>query len=459
MKDKRGITTQFCSVYRVEKEQLLVLNKQTRKEASENAAGGGNSTSNGASVIKLGNFSYGEEVKLGGLSGNRFDIVLRNVDIGDDGADEAMRKQLVQARLEAAGEALQTNGFVNFFGMQRFGKYHDTHEVGMAILKGDFQGAIDIIMREKPDEYGRIAEARKQWASRFNSIDVANDEKAAREAERQCARAIEMKLGRFMNCEKSIVNSLARRPRDYKAAFGSIAKNMRSMFLHAYQSLLFNMVASHRIESGGSTEVREGDLVLVEDKPSESGGSGTSGLKGKAVKVVDEDDLKDGKYSITDVVLPLAGSKIIYPGGASGLLFDELLEKDGIKKSDFARIGNIDREIALGGDYRNLIQKPSDVTFEVKSYTDPLQPLIQTDLMKVHGIDVTATTLCSSVEAPKNESEGVEEDNANTLFGMAIGFSLPPSSYATIALRELTKRPTSSEYQSKLELSGKCEPT
>lgn len=173
--------------------------------------------------------------------------------------------------------------------------------------------------------------------------------------------------------------------------------------------------------------------------------------------MVEEQDLKDGKYNITDVVLPLAGSKIRYPGGSAGDLFVELTKKDGISKSDFAKIGNMDREIALGGDYRKLMCKPEDVSFGVLTYTDPVQPLLQTDLMKAHGIDATATTLSSSIEEETKPEEGKETDNNDTLFGMTIGFSLPPSAYATIALRELTKRPTSSEYQGKLELSGKCE--
>ena len=59
------------------------------------------------------------------------DIVLRNVDVGQDITSTLHdRKQLVQQKLEAAGRAFQSNGFINyFFGMQRFGKYHDTHEV------------------------------------------------------------------------------------------------------------------------------------------------------------------------------------------------------------------------------------------------------------------------------------------------------------------------------------------
>ena len=456
MKDKRGITTQFCSVYRIEKDQLLAVNRESV------GGGGGNTTWKGSNIIKLGNFTYStEEVRLGTLSGNRFDIVLRNVDIGDDtsagNSSLASKQEIVQQKLEAGGNALKARGFINYFGMQRFGKFHDTHEVGIAILKGEFEGAIDIIMREKPDEYPRIAEARKQWAGRFESIDISKDESTAREAEMKCARSIIRDLGRFMNCEKSIVNSLSRKPMDYKRAFGSITKHMRSMFLHAYQSYLFNMVASHRVETGGSLEVRVGDLVLVEDLSSEKGGGGTSGLKGKSVKVVDEQDLKESKYSITDVVLPLAGSKIIYPGGSCGDLFDELLKKDGIGKDVFKRIGDIDRELSLGGDYRKLVCKPTDVTYEVITYTDPVQPLIQTDLMKVGGIDINATTICSSEELQEGKSDMASGSEEDILFGMVIGFSLPPSSYATIALRELTKRPTSSEYQGKLELSGKCE--
>jgi len=456
MKDKRGVTTQFCSVYRMEKEQLLAVNKDVA-----DSSGGGNTTSQGGSnIIRLGNFHYSnDEVRLGALTGNRFDVVLRNIDVGEDDSSSS-RKQQIQKTLEAAGNSLKAHGFINYFGMQRFGKYYDTHLVGIAVLKGDFENAVKIIMDEKPDEYPRIAEARSKWARRFESIDVTVDEKSARESEMKCARTIQNVLGRFMNCEKSIVSSLARKPRDYQAAFCSIAKNMRSMFLHAYQSYLWNMVASHRMESGGNT-VRVGDLVQIETGMDCVSG-GTSGLKGKSVKLITEEDVLNSRYSITDVVIPLAGSKIMYPGGTSGDFFDELLKKDGISKSDFVKIGNVDREIALGGDYRKLICKPDDVSFEVKVYSDPLQPLLQTDLMEVKKFDIAAITLSSSSEDNEmhTQNQAVQEDNQqdDIIFGMNVGFSLPSSSYATIALRELTKRPTSSEYQSKLEVGGgRCE--
>mmetsp|Transcript_37348 Transcript_37348/g.76206 ORF Transcript_37348/g.76206 Transcript_37348/m.76206 type:complete len:700 (+) Transcript_37348:74-2173(+) len=429
MKDKRGVTTQFCSAFRVEKEQLLAINKR-------DGVGGGNSSTKGSCIIRVGNLTYSnEEVKLGALTGNRFDILLRNIDTGDDDHETIRRK------LEVAGEGFKQSGFINYFGMQRFGKSVDTHEVGLQILKGDFEGAVDIIMREKADGDGpRVLEARQTWAKRFVGVNVKEDEAKASEVEAKCARQVEKMCSRFMMCERSIVSSLSRKPRDYKRAFTSISKNMRSMFLHAYQSFLWNKVASFRIKTGGSTEVREGDLVLLEDKSSGETGGRTSGLKGKCVKVVDELDINEGKFTIEDVVLPLVGSRVDYPTGSSGDFLVELMEEDGISKDAFSRIG--DKEISLCGDYRKLMCKPSDVTFVVKEYNDPLQPLINTDLMDL------SSTSTEKEEAKKDE---------NVLFGMVIGFTLPPSAYATIALRELTKRPTSSDYQTKLELSGKCE--
>eukprot|EP00986_Skeletonema_menzelii_P003370 scaffold1028_cov157-Skeletonema_menzelii.AAC.13 len=428
MKDKRGVTTQFCSAFRVEKEQLLAINKR-------DSVGGGNSSTKGSCIIRVGNLTYSnEEVKLGALIGNRFDIVLRNIDTGENDDHDTIRR-----KLEVAGEGFKHCGFINYFGMQRFGKSVDTHEVGLQVLKGNFEGAIDIIMREKADgDSPRVLEARRTWAKRFDGINVKEEEEKASEVEAKCARQVEKQCSRFMMCEKSIVSSLSRKPRDYKRAFTSISKNMRSMFLHAYQSFLWNKVASFRIKTGGSTEVREGDLVLLEEGDTNCR---TSGLKGKRVKVVDELDIKEGKFTIEDVVLPLVGSRIEYPTGSSGTFLMELLEEDGISKDAFGQIG--DKEISLCGDYRKLMCKPADVTFVVKEYYDPLQPLIDTDLMDLSGTSI--------------ETEEAQKDENFLLFGMVIGFTLPPSAYATIALRELTKRPTSSEYQTKLELSGKCE--
>lgn len=67
----------------------------------------------------LGDYDYVKEsLKLGDLKGNHFTIVLRYVD-----ADEAT--------LVAACESIKKDGFINYFGTQRFGTGPiSTHSVG-----------------------------------------------------------------------------------------------------------------------------------------------------------------------------------------------------------------------------------------------------------------------------------------------------------------------------------------
>ena len=457
MKDKRGVTTQYCTVFRKTPEDLLVMNKDRNNNNNNKTSkgGGGNTKNNGACIIRVGQFSYvRNELRLGLLNGNRFDIVLRNVCIEDDktllkSTSNVERMQLTTQILKQAANAIKETGFINFFGMQRFGKFHDTHLVGIAVLKGDFKTACDLIMRVKPGEQERYKQLRIKWENRFNNIDTDNEE-AANDAEMNCAKEMLKGLGRFMNCEVSIMHSLSRKPRDYKKAFGCITKHMRSMFLHAYQSYLWNHATSYRIESGGASGVMEGDLVLVETKQLDASEKNTSGLRGKKIVVVSQDDAETGKYKITDVVLPLIGRKVELPTNSIGDLFKKLLQQDGLSLESFDKIQ--DRELALGGDYRKIICKPTDVDFEIKLYKDPLQPLIKTDLMTIHGEQLSCVDVTTS-----NCAEVKKEDSDELLVAMVIGFTLPPSAYATIALRELMKRPTSTEYQSGLNLDGDCE--
>ena len=311
--------------------------------------------------------------------------------------------------------------------MKRFGKFHDTHLAGIAVLQGDFEKVVDLIMRPKEGEPPKILEARQKWQKRFNQLknDASSNERA--KAEASCAKFVLRSLGRFMASEVSVLESLSRNPLDYKRAFSCISKTMRMMFLHAVQSLLWNKVASFRIESLGR-KILAGDLVVVEDENT-------------PVKVVTEDDIAYNKYSLEDVVLPLLGTKSERPVNESGKLFGTLLEEIGITVDMFKNVQN--RDLSFPGDYRKLICRPADVDFSIVEYNDPVQPLLQTDLMKLNGVQVLENSTNSSGEKDKTP-----------LLGMVVGFTLPSSAYATIALRELMKKPTSSEYQKELGLGS-----
>ena len=68
---------------------------------------------------------HNRKLRPGHLLGNRFTITVLNPE-----ADDAL------ARAEAIVRALEARGLPNFFGEQRFGKYGDNAEQGLAILTG-----------------------------------------------------------------------------------------------------------------------------------------------------------------------------------------------------------------------------------------------------------------------------------------------------------------------------------
>lgn len=52
-------------------------------------------------------------------------------------------------------DSLKENGFINYFGMQRFGTGAImTHEIGYQILKKEFQEACELILKPRPGGKG-----------------------------------------------------------------------------------------------------------------------------------------------------------------------------------------------------------------------------------------------------------------------------------------------------------------
>ena len=138
-------------------------------------------------------------------------------------------------------------------------------------------------------------------------------------------------------------------------------------------------------------------------------------------------------------MLPLIGPNTRDPENECGPMFDRLLKENGLTRS---MIDNLkDRSFVCNGQYRKLLCRPTDVDYEVLEYSDELQPLLQNDLMKLDGHQVERL-----VEKAKPGEKRLQ--------AMVVGFSLPSSSYATMFMRELMKRPTSSEYQRELRLGG-----
>ncbi|KJP89267.1 hypothetical protein AK88_01145 [Plasmodium fragile] len=74
-----------------------------------------------------------KKIELGAHSGNRFVVVLRNVQNHED----YLRHKLDQIKI---------HGFINYFGMQRFGVYKNTFNKGKALIRRDYKGYIGHVL-------------------------------------------------------------------------------------------------------------------------------------------------------------------------------------------------------------------------------------------------------------------------------------------------------------------------
>lgn len=189
--------------------------------------------------------AYGtnRKIDLGDLAGNRFKVVLRKLDCADDEAKA--RAGGIAAELEKLG------GFPNFFGVQRFGALRPvTHLVGKAIVQGDFEKAAMIYLGSPAE-----GEEPESFAAR-KALEETRDINAAMHS-----------YPRNMSFELAILNHLSQNPGDYTGSIMTLPKNLQMMFVHAYQSYLFNKMMCERMRLGiPINEPVEGDVVLPVNK-------------------------------------------------------------------------------------------------------------------------------------------------------------------------------------------------
>uniref|UniRef100_A0A3Q1IZN8 Pseudouridylate synthase 7 homolog n=1 Tax=Anabas testudineus TaxID=64144 RepID=A0A3Q1IZN8_ANATE len=358
-KDKRAITVQEIAVLKITAERLAHLNKCLMN-------------------LKVGNFCYkNHPLKLGELQGNHFTVVIRNISGTDEQVHQAM-------------SSLKQTGFINYYGMQRFGTTAvPTQNVGRAILRNDWNEVIDLILKPRPGaEKEFMVRCREEWAK------TQDPEAALKKLPNK--RCVEGQLlrGLSMYGKKNIVT-----------AFGLIPRNNRLMYIHSYQSVVWNTMVSRRIEAFGLKAV-EGDLVL------------------KGTHVLSAENAES--YSIHDIVMPLPGFDVIYPTHHVGKGYRELLAADGL---DIDNMRHKVKDYSLAGAYRRVIIRPSDVSWEVIQYDDPRISLVHSDFEKLE-----------SKPAPVFNKEGKYR-------ALRMEFSLPPSTYATMAIREVLKLDTSIKKQ------------
>ncbi|HEV2450008.1 MAG TPA: tRNA pseudouridine(13) synthase TruD [Thermoplasmata archaeon] len=303
-KDRRAVTEQLFSVHAVD----LPLDRLERP-----------------GLRLLDAYRAGSGLVLGHHFGNRFRIRVVDVLLGPAEAQSAAES--TAAALRAAG------GVPNYFGLQRFGEVRPvTHLVGLALLRGDVSAAVETYLAaEAGEETGPGAEARRSWRRHHDP-----------------ARALREFPSSYL-FERRMLDHLAR-GHDPERALRSLPRELRVLFVHAYQSWLFNEYLSQRIEGGSLLGVLEpGETLLRVAKDGTVPGTG-------AVPVT-----ADNLVELTELVRrggavragPLVGFGMEPLNEPTRALVAPLLTRDGLELRNF-RMPAIP-ELASEGRWRPLL--------------------------------------------------------------------------------------------------------
>jgi tRNA pseudouridine13 synthase len=244
---------------------------------------------------------------LGHHFGNAFAIAVREVAVPAE--ETAARVADVIAELRRLGR------FPNFFGPQRFGEVRPvTHRVGERMLRGDAAGAVELYLTETtPGESPEGDAARRAYAQHRDPRLALKEFPAAY---------------RF---ERTLLDHLAR-GQDAGRALRALPRELRRLFVHAAQSLLFNRYLVIRHERGMS-----GDRPVVGDRLLRVARDGT--LPGAEPIPVAGDNLEEARALVArdraEIAAPLIGYGTELGDGEPGELLRQLLADSGLTQDSF----------------------------------------------------------------------------------------------------------------------------
>ncbi len=285
LKDARATTRQTISIPGIGPDQALAL------------------TLPGVTILEARR--HRNKLRPGHLAGNRFTIRLRRV---APGAGDRARAVL---------GTLEARGVPNLFGEQRYGALGNSHRIGRAILRRDFDGAL----REVMGDPGAIRDERwREGATRFAAGDLAG--------------ALAVLPGRMRDERAMIQTLLEGKPAE--AALRRLPRPMLRLFLSAFQSSLFDRQVAARLHALG--ELRTGDLACKHEN-------------GACFLVTDPglEQPRADRFEISPTGA-LFGSRMTPAQGETGRLEGELLEGEGLIPEDF----NLGGGLAMEGERRPL---------------------------------------------------------------------------------------------------------
>src|SRR5882724_10476175 len=292
LKDARAITRQIFSIPNTTEEAVMKLKLPN--------------------IEPLWAARHGNKLRLGHLAGNRFAIKVRDVNATD------------VVKLSPLVEILKTRGMPNYFGEQRFGRRGDNHLLGAALVRGDDEGLLKVLL-------GTPTEADDSQAM---GARKAFDRGDLQQAMRLYPRSSGM--------ERRILHRLMKTA-DAKAAVRAIDDKLRRLWISALQSELFNQVLAQRIDS--IDRLVDGDLAWKH----ENGAC-------FAVESAEVEQPRAATFEISPTG-PLLGYRMTLPAGKALEIEETIFNEYHLSPGDF----RVEGRLRVKGARRPLRVQPKDV--------------------------------------------------------------------------------------------------
>lgn len=290
MKDKKAVTRQW-----------ICISNMDSKEQFEQVESIQNQIHN-TQFLKI--IRSQKKLRMGQLNGNKFKILIR--DIENPKGSAIIANNVLKS--------LEKTGVPNYFGWQRFGKPRtNTHLVGKALVENNLKEAVRLYIGNPYPEEGDEAKIAR------STYD-----------DNQIAKSLEL-MPSSMRYEKMMLKELIKEERkkekdnlddeSYKKAIHSLPKPLQRMFVHAFQSYLFNEAISKRVAMG-INEYVEGDIIMDNEE---------NLLHDKSPEELNE-LIVNFQANPTS---PLYGTKVPLAKEDVGKMEQSVLDSHNLKKEDF----------------------------------------------------------------------------------------------------------------------------
>ncbi len=210
LKDKRACTTQFITIEGIESESVDVDTDCLKVRPLK---------------------SVSKPLKPGDLKKNHFNVVLRSVDLDMENCSKKIRELFDEIK----------EGVPNYFGLQRFGGERPvTHIVGRNILKRNFGEAV-----------------REYLTRTFNANDEISQFRQRLRKEGDYKDALDY-FPKHLVYERSLLEKVVEvgpcSEEDWLSVLRCLPKDLLRLFVHSYQSYVFNKAVSGVLRSSETKE-------------------------------------------------------------------------------------------------------------------------------------------------------------------------------------------------------------